>query len=195
MKQVSEQYDYDHIFWIDIGISYSGLIPDKYLIFPENGKHEYYNSILYSNDLVDGMKSFTKDRFLLMMIHNHEPVFYRKVLYDFFDHENEKHHAIGGILGGKKETIKPFHDLFVTTSIEVAEKEQTIHDEEAIYQVMYERNREFFADKRFDTWYHENNAEGISCGDLTMLNKFLSSKPFCEAVMDFHREVGSHNAL
>jgi hypothetical protein len=186
MRAIAEEYEnYDNIFWIDMGISYSGLIPDKHLIFEAN-KPEYYNSSLFTNKLIQGLISYTADKYFLMMIHNHEPLFYRKILYDFFDHENEKHHAIAGILGGDRKAVIDFFDMFKSISYLVAEHEKQIYDEETILQVLYERNKDFFADLRFETWYHEDNALGIASGDDQMFQKLIAAKSFYQALEELH---------
>ena len=157
---MNEVEGYDWIFWIDAGISYSGLIPDKHLIFPDNGMPEYYNSGLYCNDLINGMKKFTKDNFLMFAINNNYPVGYRKNILDN-EFDAIDYHAIAGILGGKRNSVKRFHSVFYDTAIEMIETLNAVHDEECIYQVMWDRMPEFFHIQKFEMWWHEDNLHSI----------------------------------
>jgi hypothetical protein len=155
---MNEVEGYDWVFWIDAGISYSGLIPDKHLIFPDNGMHEYFNSDLYCNALISGMKNFAKEKFLMFAINNNYPIPYRRnILNDSF----AEYHPIAGILGGKINVVKQFHDMFELTAKNMIENLGVVHDEECIYNLVWENNLDFFTIQRFEMWWHEDNLHSI----------------------------------
>jgi hypothetical protein len=157
---MNEVEGYDWVFWIDAGISYSGLIPYKHLISEDPDRFEYYNSGLYCNDLINGMKRSAADKFLMFAINNNHPVWYRKNILDGEFHTID-YHAIAGILGGKINTVKIFHTMFNDTAIEMIDSLNAVHDEECIYQIMWSRMSEFFNIQKFEMWWHEDNLHSI----------------------------------
>jgi hypothetical protein len=188
MKEVIENYSiarctYDHCFWIDIGISHSGLIPDKYMIVPAHMPYECFNNTLYTNPLLKGMVDFTQDKFLIFAIDNETLVGYRKII-DEYDRE-EKYHVIAGILGGQVDIVRKFHDKFVEYANRIAITSETIYDEEVIYNIIWQENRDFFNVKKFVTWYHEDNIPGIAA-DEEKRDEYRQSKSFYRILEEFH---------
>lgn len=183
MKQVAHQDKYDYVYWIDIGISHSGLLPDKYMIVEPHRAYECFNNTLYSPPLIEGMNKFVEDKFLMLAIHNSFPFGYRNVIpqYD----QVEEFHAIAGILGGRCETVKEFCTLFVFDAYDIAEETKTIHDEEVVLNIMWHQNRYFFAIKKFETWYHEDNGPHVQ-SDKEHIEQILKSKPFYSILEEFH---------
>lgn len=188
MKEVIEKHSgarYDYCFWIDIGISHSGLIPDKYMIIEPHRTYECFNNTLYTNPILKGMADFAQDKFLIFAIDNETLVGYRRVI-DSYDPE-EKYHVIAGILGGKVDTVIDFHNKFVECANRIAIKDETIHDEEVIYNIVWQENRDFFNVKKFVTWYHEDNIPGIAA-DEEKRDEYRQSKSFYKILEEFHND-------
>lgn len=177
---------YDWKFWIDAGISYSGLIPDKHLIFPDNAVNEYYNSDLFCDDLINGMKKFADDKFLMFSINNHFPVPYRKLISDVYhkEHEQISHHAIAGVLGGKKRSVENFHKMFTELASEIIIYKKEVYDEECIYNILLQRYPELFSEQKFETWWHEDNLLSIFKDDYKMIEKVKSLRAFYRVLED-----------
>lgn len=171
--------DYNYVFWIDAGISYSGLIPDKHLIFPDNGINEYFNSNLFCNELIDGMKKVTQEKLIFFGIHNSHPVPYRRLIFDHFKTEwNNNHHIIAGILGGKLNLVYNFHQLFYELATETIEKLNVVYDEESIYNVLWDKYPDMFNVQKFDMWWHENNIHSIYDGWPEKIEEVKNLKSF-----------------
>lgn len=174
---------YEYIFWIDIGISYSGLIPDKHLIFPENGNIEYFNSGLFCNDLLNGLKKSSQNKLLLFAINNNHPTYYRRNIFDD-EFETIPYHAIAGILGGQKSDVKWFQDEFTKTAIELAETKNQTYEEEIIYQIVQEKYPEMFNVQKFDMWWHEDNLHSIYQDRPEEIEKVKHLKSFYHTLED-----------
>lgn len=157
---MNEVEGYEYVFWIDVGISYSGLIPDKHLIHTEKDVLEYFNSSLFCDDLVNGMKNSTEEKFLLFAINNIYPSPYRRNILDG-EMNTIEYHAIAGILGGKRNVVNQFHNMFNDTAIDLIEGLNAVHDEECIYQIIWNKMPEFFNIQKFEMWWHEDNLHSI----------------------------------
>jgi hypothetical protein len=175
---------YDYVFWIDVGISYSGLIPDKHLIFQT--EIEYFNSDLFCDDLINGMKKATQDKFLILAINNHFPTLYRFLIDAFYDKKLTEisHHTIGGILGGKKETIYRFQNMFSTLAEDVITNIKEVHDEECIYNILCDRNPDMFNVQTFDMWWHEDNLHSIYQDNIEKMEEVKHLKSFYNVLED-----------
>lgn len=158
---MSKVENYEWIFWFDVGISYSGLIPNKHMIQSGNDI-ECYNSDLFCNELLEGMKKYSEDKLLALCINNNIPSFYRQCLLEYYGLYQDQifYHMIAGIFGGRKKTVYKFHEMFYNLAIEVIEARKEVHDEECIYNILWHKNPEFFAAQKFETWWHEDNAAG-----------------------------------
>lgn len=175
---------YDYVFWIDIGISYSGLIPDKHLIFQK--EIEYFNSGLFCDDLIIGMKKAAQNKFLMLAINNHFPNLYRFLIDAYYDKKLTEipHHAIGGILGGKKEIVYRFQNMFSTLAEDVIMNIKEVHDEESIYNILLDRNPDMFNVQTFDMWWHEDNLHSIYSSELERIEEVKHLKSFYNILED-----------
>ena len=166
MKMIADEYAYDYYFWFDIGISYSGLIPNKHLIGHSDDKPEYYNSDLMNNNMLAGMIHFTGEKFFIINIANAEDFFYNNYIEGIdYGTDDKSYHTIGGIFGGKKENVLWFHDQFEKTATEVITIKEQTYDEEMIFNVIFKRNEDRFASMEFDLWLHDDNEQSHRPGD------------------------------
>lgn len=183
---------YDYVFWIDVGISYSGLIPDKHLIFKT--ELEYFNSDLFCDDLIIGMKKAAQDKFLMLAINNHFPNLYRFLVDSYYDKKltEIQHHAIGGILGGKKEIVYRFQNMFSSLAEEVIMNTKEVYDEESIYNILLDRNPDMFNVQTFDMWWHEDNLHSIYSSELERIEEVKHLKSFYNTLEDLVN-LGNHH--
>ena len=56
----NEDKSYDYYFWIDAGLSHTGLIPNKYLV-GTHPERRYYESTLFNNDFLINLIQDTGD--------------------------------------------------------------------------------------------------------------------------------------
>lgn len=183
---MSEIKNYEWLFWIDVGISYSNLIPNKHLISNDEGKPECYNSDLFTNDLLEGMKIRSEDKLLIFCINNNVPSYYRHCLLEYYGRYQDQifYHTIAGIFGGRKNTVYKFHEMFYNLAVDVIETRKEVHDEECIYNILWDKNLEFFADEKFETWWHEDNAASHNPNDPSWVDYIVSLRAFYNVLED-----------
>jgi hypothetical protein len=154
--------DYDRIYWFDAGLSYTGLIPDKYMLCNGNyiNGYDYYNSTLFNNNLLKKLNEKTNNKLYVIKKENHnnfwahQPLSCFDVLYD------NKWHIIGGLFGGDTKLIPNLYDKF-NNIIEccVENYNEIVWHEENILTVIYYGHNNLFTDDYFDVWWHENNCQ------------------------------------
>lgn len=187
MKQISGQYEYENIFWFDMGISYSALIPDKYLILKEGQQFEYYDSSLMCNDLLNGLIKHSGEKITFLLIANCDTLIYRKHLDLKYFPKGYEHrwHVIAGIFGGKREHIDWLHDTFVKEAEYFINDSQSVEDEEVIYNIMCYKYADRFSPTYFQIWHHEDNNHPWTQGDSLEAQIYRNAKPFYHILEDF----------
>lgn len=189
IKDISEQYDYDYYYWIDIGISHSGLIPDKFMIVKPDHDFECFDNTLITNKFLEGLNEYTDDKVFIIAKRNDDVHFYRWFLHEeFYRDPKSILHVIGGIVGGRKEQILWFHDEFMKTAKRVTEKTGVTHDEEEIYNIIFNNYPEKFNDKYFELWYHEDNVFSFYSGDERRDEIIRNAKSFYKLLEELNRE-------
>lgn len=188
LQSICNDYDYDTAYWIDIGISHSGLFPDKFMIQnPETVHKECFNVNLFRPEFVDGLNELTGDKFFIIEKSNNNYFCYRNLIplkhfndryKETYRDSNDSNHCIGGLLGGKKEVINWFHNKFMDYAAMIAEEDKEIYEEESIYHVLRILYDDKFKVLYFENWYHENNIEGSLSGDEARDTAFKNSKSF-----------------
>ena len=157
---------YDYYFWIDVGLSYSGLIPNKHLIGHSEDRPEYYNSDLMCNDMLRGLIKYTNDKVFIINIANAGDFFYNNYIEGIdYGTDDKSYHTIGGMLGGKMDSVLWFHEQFEKTAREVITTKLQTYDEEMIFNVVYKRNEDKFSSMEFDLWLHDDNEGSHRPGD------------------------------
>ncbi len=153
----NEDKKYDYYYWIDAGLSHSGLIPNKYLPI-ENGSRKFYESPLFNNDFLKNLKEFSGDKFFLIGKDNDRNFWSQTVDPKWYKNYERNIHIIGGLFGGKKElwdTLVPMFENYVDTIIE---EDKRPFPEELFMTLMYHNHPEYFVRKHFDTWWCRDNA-------------------------------------
>jgi len=158
---------YDNFYWIDAGLSHTGLIPVKYL--SNEGYRGYFESMLFNDNFLNGLINFTKDKVFIIGKENQRNYWSGTVNPKHFNIHNATYHIIGGLFGGTKNIVKSFIELFDTNVNIITEEDDRLYHEEDIMTVIWRNNEEMFNVKLFDTWWHEN--ERISGLDI---NEHLS---------------------
>jgi len=166
-----KEEDYDYVYWIDAGLSHSGLIPPKHLSHPDVYRN-YFESNLFNNKMLSSLVKFTDDKFLLIGKENSRNYWARPVNAKHYQNFNSSIHIIGGLFGGKKELWEYYVDLFNKNVHTVIEEDKKLYDEENIMTLIYWNNQDYFRLLQFDTWWHEKeNLPGIDMLEHTKMNK------------------------
>lgn len=150
-----ENNEYDYYYWIDSGLSHSGLIPDKYRVFGKNHYSIYFNSILFTPNFLSNLIKESENKFLIIGKENDkrywsgtvDPIHYKK--YD------RSYHIIGGLFGGKLNLWPNMVSLFEEVVNTVTEYDKKIYHEEIIMSLLFRNNESLFKMLSFDTWQPE----------------------------------------
>lgn len=148
-----EDGSYDYYFWIDAGLSHSGLIPEKYLV----NNHSYgrfFESSLYNNFFLKNLIEATNDKFLLLGKENNRHYWSGTVDPKWYLEYNKDYHIIGGLFGGHKDKWNDVVDIFESYTKKIIEEDKKLYHEEVIMSLIYVNHKELFELKTFDIWWH-----------------------------------------
>lgn len=166
-----EGEDYDYYYWIDAGLSHSGLIPPKHMYDPDPYR-TYFESPLFNNKMLSNLVEYTNDKFLLIGKENARNYWSRPVNAKHYTNFDSSIHIIGGLFGGKKELWSNYVDLFVKYVHSVLDEDKIMYDEENIMTLIFRNHEEIFKLLNFDTWWHEKEVlPGIDMIEHTKINK------------------------
>lgn len=150
--------DTDYIYWFDAGLSYSGLIPDRYLN-PSGGTYydKYFNSSLYSNTFLNCLIQYTGDKFFAIGKNNTTFYWSNTIPNQYYTNLCKEHHIIGGFFGGKKTIVQNICNQFLDLLNQLLDNEKELYSEEQIMTALYYNNISLFKPHFFDLWWHEDN--------------------------------------
>jgi hypothetical protein len=154
--------DDDYIYWFDAGLSYTGLIPNKYLLMDGSYNGENFYSTIFNNTLLNNLIKFTKDKLFIIRKENMNN-FWSHGLPDkyFLKGKVNDYHVIGGIFGGRKYAVKLLHERFDALANSILDNENILYSEEHILTGVYVNHPWGFATKDFDIWWHEDNIKTV----------------------------------
>lgn len=176
----------DYIYWFDAGLSYSGLIPDKYLDVHKDGYHsKYFYSILFNNIFFENLVSYTGDK-IFCIGKNNIDFFWDDGLPDrwYVYPKNRQYHIIGGLFGGKNKNILLLCKLFKELANNLLDNEPLLYSEENILTTIFYNQQFLFNIKTFDIWWHENNISSIM-GEVQGIETINRTKSFYQIIEDF----------
>jgi hypothetical protein len=154
--------EYDRVYWFDAGLSYTGLIPDKYMDCKGEyiSGESYYLSSLFNNTFLSNLNTQTEDKCFLILKENHLNFWAHEPRECFINEYDGKWHVIGGVIGGDRKLINDLFTKFDSGVDSIIEKYNKIQwHEENILTVLYYNYPELFTTDYFDTWWHENNIQ------------------------------------
>lgn len=152
-----EDKSYDYYFWIDAGLSHSGLIPNKYLSQP-NGPRQFYESPLFNNTFLKNLCNFAEDKFVVIAKENDRNFWSQTVDPKWYTNYDRMLHVIGGMFGGKRQLWETIVPLFEDYSQRIIETDKRPFPEELFMTLMFYNHPELFKHKYFETWWCRDNA-------------------------------------
>lgn len=151
----NEDVTYDYYYWIDAGLSHTGLIPDKYL--SGQGYRRYFECSLFNNKFLKNLINKTNHKFLILSKENSRNFWENTVDRQFYNQYDNSVHIIGGLFGGKREVFELVSNLFIDYLLSVIKTQKKLFLEEHILSLMYQNHKELFNTLNFDVWWHEDN--------------------------------------
>lgn len=155
--------DCDYIYWIDAGLCYSGLLPDKMLKIQSNNYNDkYYGSDYFTNSFVDNLNKFSKDKIMVCAKDNVNNYWDRPLPSKYFleNSFSDKYHIIGGLFGGNSKLINDLCFKYYELTNIVLDDSNRLYHEENLLSCLFFSYPELFVSKHFDIWWHEDNIVG-----------------------------------
>jgi hypothetical protein len=153
--------DCDYLYWLDAGLCYSGLLPDKYLKIDSHYYNRYYGSNIFTLKLIENINNTIDDKIFIIGKENQQ-FFWDIDLPDKYYQfgKDLSFHVIGGMFGGKSHHINTLYTQFYELCNNLLQNEHTLYSEENILTTIYFNNKDKFYMETFDVWWHENNIAG-----------------------------------
>lgn len=166
----------DYIYWFDAGLSYSGLIPDRYLNVAGNTYYDrYFNSNLYTNKFLTCLLNYTGDKFFVIGKNNTEFFWSQTIPDHYYTNLCKDHHIIGGFFGGQKTIVNNIGNKFIELMLKLLDQETELYSEEQILSALYYNNLDLFKPIFFDLWWHEDNVKDLFNGrEQEIMSKYRS---------------------
>lgn len=179
----NEDKSYDYYYWIDAGLSHSGLIPVKYLT-NSGAERRYYESSLFNNDFLKNMIEDTSDKFLLLGKENDRNYWSGTVPQKYYFNYDRSIHIIGGLFGGHRDRWDQIITLFEDYATKILSDEEipALPHEEQVMSLMYFNHQDLFVRKHFDIWWCKDNAPRGTTEEL-----FANNKSFFRILEEFNR--------
>jgi len=177
----NEDKSYDYYYWIDAGLSHSGLIPLKYLT--DSGlTRRYYESNLFNNSFLKNLIEDTNNKFLILGKENERNYWSGTVDRKWYKEYDRSIHIIGGLFGGHKDKWDEIVNLFEDYLVKIMTEDKGIPHEENIMTLMFYNHKELFERKHFDIWWCKDNAPRGTSDEL-----FETNKSFFRILEEFNR--------
>jgi hypothetical protein len=170
--EFDESYDYH--YWIDAGLSHSGLFPIKYNSGGFDGMSsnpETYNyPKIFNENLFTKINNFSSDKLLNITTRTigfnvDDIITYLEVPNIYFESL-----TIGGIVGGNSRLIKWYCEKYFEYG-DLCLKNNYILDNEQILGAITHIHPDNFNTFIFDTWYHEDWKNWPSFEDFDFINQ------------------------
>jgi hypothetical protein len=151
---------YDRVFWIDAGLSHSGLFPTKYSF--GLGQEQYYFFNLFNKKFLDKLNNITELKPVLVGKNNQHQFFWSQTIPNhYYTKYNNDYHVIGGFFGGKYEDVIRLKIDFEKQLMKLLQNEKNLYMEEQILSWLYSENSDNYELLKFDDWYkRENHIDG-----------------------------------
>ena len=148
----NEDKSYDYYYWIDAGLSHTGLIPNKYLV-GNHPERRYYESTLFNNDFLKNVIEDTGDKFLFLAKENQRYYWSGTVKPKWYTNYDPSYHVIGGMFGGHVSKWDNIVTIFEDYLQRIISEDQGIPHEENIMSLMNVNHSELFETKKFEIWW------------------------------------------
>jgi hypothetical protein len=174
----------EYIYWLDAGLSYSGLIPDKYLNIDGPTYYDrYFNSSLFNNKFLHNLRQFSQDKFFVVAKDNTEFFWSHTIPESYYTQYCNHRHIIGGLFGGQKNIVEKICSNFLQLLSQLLDQEKELYSEEQILTALYYRDMGSFNPHFFDLWWHESNIANLFNGrEQDILSKYKSFYKVLEAL-------------
>lgn len=155
-----DKENYDRIYWMDAGLSHSGLFPTKYSFGA--GQEQYYHFNLFNENFLNKLNKITELKPVLVGKNNQHQFFWSQTIPNqYYSNYNNDYHVIGGFFGGKCEDVNKLKNNFEKVLTKLLQSENRLYMEEQILSYLYVENSNNYELLKFDDWYErETHVKG-----------------------------------
>lgn len=147
-----DKENYDRIYWMDAGLSHSGLFPTKYSF--GTGQEQYYHFNLFNENFLNKLNKITELKPVLVGKNNQHQFFWSQTIPNqYYSNYNNDYHVIGGFFGGKCEDVNKLKNNFEKVLTKLLQSENRLYMEEQILSYLYVENSNNYELLKFDDWY------------------------------------------
>jgi hypothetical protein len=152
---------YDKVYWIDAGLSHSGLFPSEYRVGTDY--NSYFRVNLFKPEYLNRINMKTEDKLVIFSKNNTGKFFWSQTLpHKYYKNYKREKHIIGAMFGGKPDLYLKYVNLFNDLLLQLLNNEKDLYMEEQIMTCLFYNNNDLFVLEEFDDWYRRNpNDEGI----------------------------------
>lgn len=144
--------EYDRVFWIDAGLSHTGLFPEKYSYGIGHDKYFLFN--VFNEQFLNELITQTEEKIVIVGKDNTNEFYWSKSLpQQYYKNYDNSFHIIGGFFGGKPEKLFEYKNDFELLISEILEKENQNYMEELLMSCLYFNYPEKFNLWTFQDWY------------------------------------------
>jgi len=154
----------DKYFWIDAGLSYVSLIPNRYR---SGGERDWYSYNCFDQSFIQRIENYSQNKMFVIIFNpgKGNPYLHEEGIYKPRNEDYGNWYMIGGLWGGNKFDMLPFYELYIDHLATVinfwknnkkSEQVRIFYEESIFSAIIYNNPENYFA-QRFDTWYHEND--------------------------------------
>lgn len=146
-------YQFDKIYWIDAGLSHSGLFPEKYSM--SDTYYKYFNFSLFNKNYLNHINKLTDTNKLIILGKNNTDNLYwsQSLPSKYYNTYNNDVHIIGGLFGGNTNQQMVFCQKMVNVIGYLLLNDKDLYYEELIMSCYYQNNIKYFELQFFDDWY------------------------------------------
>lgn len=147
--------DYEFYYWIDCGLSHGGLFPSRYRT--GNSFYDFFSCSLFNPTMVENLNK-VEDKITILYGDQDKHLLERRANHNFYHNIDsiENCHIVGGMFGGSKNKVSEFCGLSEQVLNEMISY-GALDMEEALYTIIYQRNKDMFNKLQFTTWHHEES--------------------------------------
>lgn len=147
--------NYDHIYWIDCGLCYEGLMPFRYR---GDSSFENRNKCSLMNNKVPNNLLKLNDKINILVADQTNHPFGSNPDHRLLGHtvKDNNHYVVGGMFGGNIDLMKEFCNRYFEAFDEMKDK-NLLQSEEHLLTLLYVRDLDFYNPILFTTWHHEDS--------------------------------------
>jgi hypothetical protein len=157
---IPDKENYDKIYWVDAGLSHSGLFPSIYSF--GLGQERYYFFNLFNQNFLNRLNTLSESKLVLVGKNNRHRFFWSQTIpTTYYSTYNNDYHIVGGFFGGNKEDLIQLKLDFENLLLKLLSNEKSLYMEEQILCCLYANNPENYELLKFDDWYkRESHVDG-----------------------------------